>query len=126
VVIPKLLEAGLLRSFSKQHGDLVPVLTSLFDFDDATGKWNLREDALPDGSKDADLARYHIARFLSRSHREGAPAAETEIRQYLSRAFKHNGLPSDKTFKRLLHEVGTCSDGSHWLPKNNCSQGELF
>ena len=74
----------------------------------------------------AELARYHIARFLSRSHREGAPVAETQIRQYLRRAFKRNGLPSDKTFKRLLHEVGTCSDGSHWLPKNNCSQGLLF
>src|SRR5205807_7499394 len=111
-VVPKLLEAGVLGAFSKQHGDLVPVLQSHFDFDSASGKWQLRANDFGNGHASGELARYEIARFLALRYSEGNPAKEMEVQQHVRVALKRNGALNDKTISRLLHEVGACPDGN--------------
>lgn len=125
-VVPKLLETGLLRAFSKQHGDLVPVLTNYFDFQTGTGKWHLRGDALIGKFAGNDLARYHIARFLASRYDEGIPVEEAEVQEHVRLVLKGNGALREKAIRKVLREVGTCADGRHWHPRTARSESLLF
>lgn len=66
VVIPALLEAGLLRGFSSEYGDLTPLLDELFKFCAASGRWHLRTDLLPNAAATPEeLTYYFVRRFLA-------------------------------------------------------------
>src|SRR5262249_25404066 len=83
-VIPKLLESGLLARFSKQCGDLTPLLTEKFEFDADEGKWQLRNDnELFADISTKDLGRYWIMRFLARLDREGRPPTEVQVLRHI-------------------------------------------
>jgi len=125
-VIPKLLEVGLLRSFSRTHGDLVPVLAQYFDFDTVAAKWQIRGSLVNGKLSSSEVARYHIARFLLRCQEEGKPVGEADVRQHVRATLQRNGSLAKTTIRRLLQEVGTCADGTHWLPRGSSHQPQLF
>jgi hypothetical protein len=120
------LEAGLLRAFSKECGDLVPILTKHFVFDAASQKWHLGDDELRSRLSNSNLARYQIARLLMRSHADGQPVKEADIRRHVRGRLPAKGTLTDKAISRLLQEVGISNDGRHWLPRRNGVQGQLF
>ncbi len=126
VVIPKLLEAGLLRSFSKEHGDLVPVLKQFFDFDASSEKWHLRDCNVCGEFSTRELARYLIARLLARSYEDGSTVIESEVHKHIRAALNGNGTLKQKDIKELLHELGTSADDMHWLPRGRNAQPVLF
>ncbi len=66
ILVPALLEAGLLREFSKEHGDIAPLLSELFEFHAASGRWHLRDSPLPgSGVMPEELTHYFVRRFLA-------------------------------------------------------------
>lgn len=126
-VVPKLLESGLLAKFSKQYGDLTPLLKELFDFAQRAGKWQRREDRelLADLSP-KELARYWITRLLARLDREGRPPTESQVLRYLQTRLGNGQSLGKKTGRALLHQVGYSPDKRHWRPAGRNGQQEFL
>jgi len=126
-VIPRLLESGLLKEFSKDHGDLTPLLEELFDFDRASAKWHLKEGGMsPIHLPNRDLARYHIVRFLDRRDKEGCPATEADVQDRV-RAVLANGCSIPvATVRSILREVAYSPDNFRWRPMKEGGQQEFF
>jgi hypothetical protein len=126
-VVPKLLEAGLLRDFSRQYGDLIPLLGQFFEFDEAGGRWHLRTGSeVTADLPEAALARYHVARFLSRCEQDGTPPTEAEICRHVRGILTNGGALSPRTVRRILEEVGYSPDRRHWRPSGEGKQCEFF
>ncbi len=125
-VVPRLLGAGLLRAFSKEHGDLVGVLESHFVFEPASGKWHIADGTVRGRFVTRDIARYHVARLLALRRDEARPVNEAEVCRQVHLALRLNGSLDDKAIAQLLREVGVCPDGSHWLPRTEGVQAQLF
>jgi hypothetical protein len=126
-VVPKLLEAGLLREFSREHGDLIPLLTEWFEFDPDGGKWHLRSGSNPTAALPRTaLARYHIACLLTRGEREGKPPTEAAVNRHVCSILANGRAVSRKTVRRILLDVGYSPDRRHWRPGGSGKQREFF
>lgn len=65
-VVPRLLEAGLLAAFSKQQGDITPLLKKEFEFDAPAGRWHIRPGSAGLSSLDVRVCvKYFIKRMLT-------------------------------------------------------------
>jgi len=116
-VVPKLLENGLLKAFSKRHGDITPLLQKLFDFDRASGKWHLQEGAEVLGSLGKlDLVRYHILRYLELRDKEGRPATEAEVQDRIERVLVNGSPVPSCSVRSILETVAYSPDNRRWLP----------
>src|SRR5260370_7331154 len=78
-VVPRLLETGLLTSFSQQWGDLTPLLEKIFEFESETARWHLR----PGTEVRAKITRravirYAVLRHLNACQRVDRPTTEAE------------------------------------------------
>jgi 16S rRNA G966 N2-methylase RsmD len=117
LVVPRLLETGQLARFSREHGDITPLLQEFYDFDQETGRWHLRED----GSMVArvpknDLARYHVLRLLSRRARQGKPATEIEVQGHIRTVMSNGQDISEDKLRSILKQLAYTPDQRHWLP----------
>ncbi|MBI1900976.1 MAG: hypothetical protein HYS13_07680 [Planctomycetia bacterium] len=127
VVVPKLLESGLLASFSRQHGDLTPLLSEQFDFDRASGMWHLRGgENLATGPSKSELAAYFISRFLSRQEQEGCLPTEADVGAHIQKLFPNGKRVSAEQVRRVLRKVGYSPDAQHWRPLSAGRQQEFL
>jgi 16S rRNA G966 N2-methylase RsmD len=126
-VIPKLLESGLLASFSKQHGDLTPMLGKWFEFDAMAGRWQLRDgDELFADLSTKALGRYLVMTLLVRLDREGRPPTEAQVLRHVRTRLRNGRSLSKNTVRTLLHQVGYSPDKCHWRPGGQNGQQEFL
>jgi 16S rRNA G966 N2-methylase RsmD len=127
VLVPALLEAGLLKHFSRKHGDITPLLKQFFDFESDTGRWQLRNDARPVASlPKKQMVRYFIARLLSRRGLEGKSVTEAEVRKHVQTSLNNGAAISNKTVRLVLKKVAHSPDNRHWIPLERGGQRTLF
>jgi 16S rRNA G966 N2-methylase RsmD len=124
-VIPRLLEAGLLTQFSREWGDLTPLLEEFFEFDRPSGKWHLCADSeiLPKLPRPA-LLRYAVVRHLAACGRAGVPTTEAKARSYAKSLF--GAKRGDQGLVRsLLRQLASSRDRRHWQLVDARQRAEL-
>jgi len=124
VVVPRLLEEGLLDRFSRQHGDLVPILERHFLFDADTKVWNLARASELVGQHDENhLVRYYILRYLRRL---GAHATTPEgVREFLQSVLGDGRLPALTTIEAVLRQVAGTAGHLRWRAPAKTEQTEM-
>jgi hypothetical protein len=122
-VIPRLLETGLLTRFSRQTGDLTPLLQQVFEFDNAAASWHLPANYQPQSPLPRqDYLRYRLVRMLSRIER---PASEAELDRQLRETMKDGELPTQEELRRALAEVAYSPRQPYWRLPSQGRQQEL-
>lgn len=126
-LVPRLLETGLLRRFSREYGDITPLLKELFDFEESTGRWQLREGAWPLVQGDVELlVRYTVARFLTRSGKAEQPLTTAEVCEYVRQCIPIGAVIRESAVRRILAELAYSPDGERWFPAGARGQKQLF
>jgi 16S rRNA G966 N2-methylase RsmD len=124
VVVPVLLERGLLDRFSREHGDIVPILERHFVFDGAAKVWQLPAAAELAGTHDSRvLAKYYVLRYLGKL--DGQSTTREEVLNYLRGVLGPSAVPGLDLVKSLLHEAASSRDGIRGHGKAKSRQGEL-
>lgn len=124
VVVPRLLESGLLTSFSQQWGDLTPLLEETFQFDRESGKWHLRPGAGAPKVPRRALIRYAVLRHLGACERAGRPTTQEETCAYVQSLLVTRN--TDKALIRsILTEVGVLADNGKWKRAEKTGPVEL-
>jgi 16S rRNA G966 N2-methylase RsmD len=114
-VIPKLLECGLLPQFSRECGDITPLLRDSFQFDRAAGRWFLVHDrAQSPRITRARLARYIAVRFLAECDAHGRIPTETQIFQRVTERLDGRGAIGRVALRKLLKHIAYSADDRHW------------
>ncbi len=115
-IVPMLLETGALRDFSQEHGDITPLLREHFSFDEATGRWFLRNgDEVPGRIPRKDLLRYYTVLFLSARETGRRPPTEREIGKHLCSLVKNGDRVGSRELREILEAVGYSPDDRHWV-----------
>ena len=114
-IVPSLLENGLLTQFSKQWGDITPLLERSFQFDRQGGRWYLR----PNGKLTAclppsQLARYYIVQFLAQRESAERPPTELQVLRHVRSRLKGVNTITDGGILKILRRVAYCPDERHW------------
>jgi hypothetical protein len=124
VVVPVLLEKGLLDRFSREHGDIVPILERHFVFDGAAKVWQLPAAAELVGSHDARaLARYYVLRYLGKL--DGESTTPEVVLSYLREMLGQSTDLGLGLVEGLLHEAAENRDETHGHDKAKSRQSEL-
>jgi len=102
VVVPALLEAGLLEKFSREKSDLVPLLKDHFIFDGDAKLWQLPTvDRLSGRHEREALVRYFVLRYMAKMN--GSEISPGAVCNFVSAAFGADGKPKLTEIKALLH-----------------------
>jgi hypothetical protein len=113
--VPTLLEHGQLSRFSRDHGDLTPLLQQNFLFDRTSGQWHLPESWTPLAELPSDeLVRYWVSRLLATTERSGRAPTETQVQRAIQERFQNGRRANRQTIQRALAAVGFCADVRHW------------
>jgi 16S rRNA G966 N2-methylase RsmD len=124
-VVPRLLETGLLTRFSKEWGDLTPLLEHAFEFDRATGKWHLRHGAdVPPKVPRRALIRYAVLRHLEACTRAGRTTSAEKTASYV-RSILDSKKTDSALIRSVLAEVGFSADNGIWKPAGKPRAPEL-
>ncbi|MBI3468540.1 MAG: hypothetical protein HY000_36525, partial [Planctomycetes bacterium] len=105
IVIPKLLEKGLLAEFTQSCPDLPPFLERFFEFDRSSRRWQLRAgETLIGRIPQKEVARYHLLCFLRESQHDRKPLTESEVLQHFDLLREHGVNVGKKTLRGLLRD----------------------
>ena len=125
-IVPSLLENGLLTQFSKQWGDITPLLERSFQFDRQGGRWHLRPNGKPTGCLPASqLARYYIVRFLGQRESAERPPTELQVLRHVRSRLKGANTITDGGILKILRRVAYCPDERHWRLAGKHGQHEF-
>lgn len=126
IVIPRLLEWGSLAEFSRQLGDITPLLEKWFHFDHRSGRWFMPSDWTPGPRvKRAEAARYLTILFLSECAKAGRAPTEYQVQRHISARLNGCGPIGRNTVRKILQEIAYTPDDLHWQLSSPKGQREF-
>jgi 16S rRNA G966 N2-methylase RsmD len=125
-LVPRLLECGLLAEFSRQWGDITPLLEEWFHFDRGNGRWFLPTDWVPGSQTNrARVARYLTMLYLTHCAHVGNSPTENQVLRHVSAKLDGRGPIGRSTVRRILKEVAYSPDDRHWQLSHQHGQREF-
>lgn len=120
------LELGFLDLLSREYQDISPLLTSSFEYNEASKKFYIPEDKRFKSQLDVRLRiRYYLISFLKRKEREGVYPTSDEIVWGVMPLLKNGKTPENQTILSVLEEVAS-HVGTGWRLKESAGQLKLL
>jgi hypothetical protein len=119
------LELGFLHTLSQKYQDITPLLRQKFDYDDKTGKYNIRRNAKIKAHIDVRLRiRYFLLSYMrAMSHRRLHPKFD-EIVLSVMPLLKNGITPETQTILNVLETLATKDTEGRWKLRDD-GQGTL-
>lgn len=115
MLIPVLIEHGLLGVVKKQAPDITALLGESFDYDEVEGVWRIRSNTrLGSFIPLQDRIRFYVVDFLKRAEREAIPATFDDIVFAVMPNLINGVQPTKQTILDVLAEIADSPDRVHW------------
>jgi DNA modification methylase len=125
-LIIKGLELGFLDLMKKEYSDLTPILLELFDYDDKTELFTIKQNRKFKTHIDLHLrVKYYLISYLRRMERENKAAHFDEIVLYIMPLLKNGITPESQTILNVLEDIADRVAGDCWKLRKQ-GQLELF
>jgi DNA modification methylase len=114
------LELGFLDLLKKEYNDLEPLLSTSFDYDSTTDKYNIKKNTKFQTRIDLKLRiRYYLLSFLRRMEREKKVATFDEIVLAILPLLKNGVTPENQTILSVLKDIGEEVGTDSWRLKKD-------
>jgi DNA modification methylase len=125
-LIIKGLELGFLDLMKKEYSDLTPILLEMFDYDDKTELFTLKQNRKFKTHIDLNLrVKYYLISYLRRMEREKKTAHFDEIVLYIMPLLKNGVTPEHQTILNVLEDIADRVSEDAWQLKKQ-GQSEIM
>lgn len=126
-LVLKGLELGFLDILSREYQDLTPLLTSNFDYDAGTKKYQIKKNRKFKSRIDIRLRiRYFLVSYMRRLRHERRNPTFDEIILAIMPLLKNGITPENQTILSVLEDVATKAGADRWQLKEGGPQADLF
>jgi len=116
VLIPNLLEMGLLGEVKQKISDITPLLKEEFDYSSLDNQWHIKPNTKIGSFVPLhERIRFYVTDYLIKSEKSSKQVTFEDIIFHVMPHLVNGEQPTEETILAVLEQIAHSQDGKHWV-----------